>query len=101
MNIDSYSTVYLTGGRLSSSWIYLTNGCYTTAEDTQILLIVCNYPTCACAARGYVIGRGVYILFISLHFFWNQTFIFQNTHFQRSILTQIGFLSNLVASGTA
>ena len=28
------------------------------------------YPARACAARGYVIGRGVYI-YISLHFFWN------------------------------
>ena len=34
-------------------------------------------------------------------FFWNQSFISQNTHFQRSILTQIGFSSNLMASGTA
>ena len=60
-----------------------------------------HHPACACAARGYVIGRGVYILFISLHFFWNQTFIFQNTHFHRSILTQIGFSSNLMACGIA
>ena len=28
-----------------------------------------NYPARACAARDYVIGRGVCILFISLHFF--------------------------------
>ena len=54
--------------------------------------------------------RGVYVLakhssciniYISGLFFWNQSFISQNTHFQRSILTQIGFSSNLMASGTA
>ena len=57
-----------------------------------------NYPARACAARGYVIGCGVYII---CTFFWNQSFISQNTHFQRSILTQIGFSSNLMASGIA
>ena len=40
------------------------------------------YPA-ACTARGYVIGRGVYIL----AFFWNQSFISKNIHFERSILT--------------
>ena len=59
------------------------------------------YPARACAARGYVIGRGVLVVSINLHFFWNQSFISQNTHFQRSILTHIGFSSNLMASGTA
>ena len=61
------------------------------------------YPARACAARGYVISRGVYIyiIYICLHFFWNQSFISQNTHFQRSIVTQIGFSSNLMASGIA
>ena len=54
-------------------------------------------PRAHARARGYVIGRGV----CCLHFFWNQTFISQNTHFQRSMLTQIGFSSNLMASGTA
>ena len=64
-----------------------------------------NYPVRACAARGKVISRGwcpggvhkkkIYT------FFWNQNFISQNTHFQRSVLTQIGFSSNLIASGTA
>ena len=34
-------------------------------------------------------------------FFLNQSFISKNTHFERSILTQIGFSSNLMASGTA
>ena len=59
-------------------------------------------PRAHARARGYVIGRGVYILlYIYLHFFWNQTFISENTHFQRSILTQIGFSSNFMASGTA
>ena len=47
-------------------------------------------------ARGYVIGHGV-----CLDFFWNQSLISKNTHFERSILTQIGFSSNLMASGTA
>ena len=37
----------------------------------------------------------------NLQFFWNQSFISKNTHFERSILTQIGFSSNLMASGTA
>ena len=58
-------------------------------------------PRAHARARGYVIRRGVHILFISLDFFWNQSFISQNTHFQRSILTQIGFSSNLMASGIA
>ena len=53
------------------------------------------YPARACAARGYVIGRGICCLHF---FFWNQSFI---SHFQRSILTQIGFSSNLMASGVA
>ena len=38
---------------------------------------------------------------INLQFFWNQSFISQNTHFQSSISTQIGFSSNLMASGIA
>ena len=50
-------------------------------------------------ARGYVIGRGVHI-YIVWTFFWNQSFISKNTHFEMSILTQIGFSSNLMASGT-
>ena len=33
-------------------------------------------------------------------FFWNQSFISKNTHFEMSILTQISFSSNLMASGT-
>ena len=37
-----------------------------------------NYPAHACAARGYVIGRGVYILlFISLDFFLEPIFYLQ------------------------
>ena len=39
----------------------------------------------------------IYIL--SGLFFWNQSFISKNTHFEMSILTQIGFSSNLMASG--
>ena len=46
-----------------------------------------------------MIGRGVHI-YIVWTFFWNQSFISKNTHFEMSILTQIGFSSNLMASGT-
>ena len=69
----------------------------------QFIHCCCFYPACACAARGYVISRGVcpVVVSINLQFFWNQSFISQNTHFQRSILTHIGFSSNLMASGTA
>ena len=48
-----------------------------------------HYPARACAARGKVISRdvlvSVLVVSINLHFFWNQSFISQNTHFQRSI----------------
>ena len=47
----------------------------------------CNYPPCACAARGKVISRGVQVSIKNLQFFWNQSFISQNTHFQSSIST--------------
>ena len=53
-------------------------------------------PRAHARARGYVIGRGVLVW----TFFWNQSFISKNTHFEMSILTQIGFSSNLMASGT-
>ena len=33
---------------------------------TQVLSPRGNYPARACAVRGYVIGRGVYILYIGL-----------------------------------
>ena len=56
-------------------------------------------PRAHARARGYVIGRGVHI-YIVWTFFWNQSFISKNTHFEMSILTQIGFSSNLMASGT-
>ena len=69
---------------------------YTTTGPNNIIT-----PRAHARARGYVIGRGVYIYIVSLDFFWNQSFISQNTHFQRSILTQIGFSSNLMASSTA
>ena len=39
-------------------------------------------------------------IYIVWTFFWNQSFISKNTHFEMSILTQIGFSSNLMASGT-
>ena len=44
---------------------------------------------------------GGVLIYINLQFFWNQSFISQNTHFQSSISTQIGFSSNLMASGIA
>ena len=60
------------------------------------------YPARACAARGKVISRGWWVVVsINLQFFWNQSLISQNTHFQSSISTQIGFSSNLMASGIA
>ena len=40
-------------------------------------------------------------IYISGLFFGTNFFISKNTHFERSILTQIGFSSNLMASGTA
>ena len=62
-------------------------------------------PRAHARARGYVIGRGVYynIIYIVIYCYISAKLfsIFQNTHFQRSILTQIGFSSNLMASGTA
>ena len=60
---------------------------------------VSYYPARACAARGKVISWCPYVK--NLQFFWNQSFISQNTHFQSSISTQTGFSSNLMASGTA
>ena len=60
-----------------------------------------HYPARACAARGKVISSGWWCPNKNLQFFWNQSFISQNTHFQSSISTQIGFSSNLMASGTA
>ena len=72
-------------------------GPYSNTLDSVIT------PRAHARARGYVIGRGVYILYIIIvwTFFWNQSFVSKNTHFERSILTQIGFSSNLMASGTA
>ena len=54
-------------------------------------------PRAHARARGYVRDRP-YIIYC-LDFFWNQSFISKNTHFEMSILTQIGFSSNLMASG--
>ena len=74
-------------------------------DDTSIAHVsVIITPRAHARARGYVIGRGVYIyciLYIVWTFFWNQSFISKNTHFERSILTQIGFSLYLMASGTA
>ena len=58
-------------------------------------------PRAHARARGYVIGRGVYYILYIIYISAKLFSIFQNTHFQRSILTQIGFSSNLMASGTA
>ena len=65
------------------------------SDDTDVFVT----PRAHARARGYVIGRGVHI-YIVWTFFWNQSFISKNTHFEMSILTQIGFSSNLMASGT-
>ena len=46
------------------------------------------YPAHTCTARG--ISDQSWVVSINLHFFWNQSFISRNTHFQRSILTQTG-----------
>ena len=55
-------------------------------------------PRAHARARGYVIGRGVYILYIIIIYLQNFFSIFQNTHFQTPISTQEGFSSNLIAS---
>ena len=63
------------------------------------LLIIQTRKACvitprACAARGYVIGRGVYIIIVyikSAKKFFELFSIFQNTHFQTPISTQEGF----------
>ena len=51
--------------------------------------VALNYPACACAARGYVIGRGWCLVSINLHFFLEPIFylskyslseVYFNTH---------------------
>ena len=49
-------------------------------------------PRAHARARGYVIGRGVYYIYLQGLFS-----IFQNTHFQTPISAQEGFSSNLIA----
>ena len=71
----------------------------TIARIFSFTLALIITPRAHARARGYVIGRGVHI-YIVWTFFWNQSFISKNTHFEMSILTQIGFSSNLMASGT-
>ena len=79
----------------------LAAACGQLVKLTERFFIIIT-PRAHARARGYVIGRGVYIIIVVyLHFFWNQYFISKNTHFERSILTQIGFSSNLMASDTA
>ena len=53
------------------------------------------YPTCACAARGKVISRDVLVVSTNLHFFWNQSFISQNTHFQRLAGSEVSSSTSL------
>ena len=55
-------------------------------------------PRAHARARGYVIGRGVYILLYICKKNSNFFSIFQNTHFQTPISTQEGFSSNLITS---
>ena len=71
---------------------------YTDIIKKRNHLEIIITPRAHARARGYVIGRGVHI-YIVWTFFWNQSFISKNTHFEMSILTQIGFSSNLMASG--
>ena len=58
------------------------------------------YPAHACASKGLCDRSWCLYSIHCLDFFWNQSFISKNTHFEMSILTQIGFSSNLMASGT-
>ena len=51
-------------------------------------------PRAHARARGYVIGRGVYYIYIYMQGLFS---IFQNTHFQTPISAQEGFSSNLIA----
>ena len=85
---------------ISRNFTYPNWGRSHQVRISEVLLYLLDYyPACACAARGYVIGRDVYcILYIYQDFFWNQSFISKNTHFERSVLTQIGLSSNLMAA---
>ena len=90
---------------------------YCTSIFNHIYILSLKYCACACCscfavrvirgtrvitpraharARGYVIGRGVHIL---SGLFLEPIFYLQK-YFEMSILTQIGFSSNLMASGT-
>ena len=87
---------------------YLPNSGEAFKLTEYVLFIQCSTisiitPRAHARARGYVIGRGVYYIYIIIYCYISAKLfsIFQNTHFQRSILTQIGFSSNLMASGTA
>ena len=64
------------------------------------VLHILNYPARACASKGLCDRSWCPYIIYCLDFFWNQSFISKNTHFEMSILTQIGFSSNLMASGT-
>ena len=60
---------------------------------------LCDYPARACAERGYVISRGVcpVVVSINLHFFWNQSFLSQNTHTHRLLIEFNGLWYSLAA----
>ena len=84
----------VTSPRNSLAHIVHSKKCLVSLMNKHVIT-----PRAHARARGYVIGRGVHI-YIVWTFFWNQSFISKNTHFEMSILTQIGFSSNLMASGT-
>ena len=90
--------IFLSGGPLWENLVDKVLSLHHPEPSPRIHKMIFT-PRAHARARGYVIGRGVYyiLLYISAKLFS----IFQNTHFQRSILTQIGFSSNLMASGTA
>ena len=87
---------------LTVSDYYPARACASKGLCDRSWCLLYIYPARACAARGKVISRGWWCPYVkNLQFFWNQSFISQNTHFQSSISTQTGFSSNLMASGTA
>ena len=83
------------------SWVLVVD--YVTKQDCVCWYrdsSVCFYPARACASKGLCDRSWCPYIIYCLDFFWNQSFISKNTHFEMSILTQIGFSSNLMASGT-
>ena len=74
---------------------FRANGAHPSIMQPLKLLVT---PCAHARARGYVIGRGVYILLYICKKISNFFSIFQNTHFHTPISTQEGFSSNLIAS---